>query len=440
MPLWFFANAFAVELIVSLFFFVVYRPRRNKFVLRVALGVTAYFLLVNLTALWMEKIADSVFSLGGLFFFLTALFLVFYVWFAYEIDFTGALYFVTAAYVVQHTGYSLAKIFRTLYAGVLNEWLELVIADFMVYIVLGGIIFFTIVHPRRRTFNENLHNRRALAFSLTSLVLCVLLNAWAESIYLEHPSPYMDELRFVCSEYSIVGCVSAIFLQFGFIRESRLASEKKILDQLLIAEKKQHELSRAAIEIINEKSHDLKHQIALLANIDDKKAREEYIEEVKKHVSVYDSDVMTGCPALDIILSEKELFCERNNIALSYLADGKRLAFMSSADIASLFGNALDNAIERSLREREDCRFISIAVRAQKGFVYIHMDNYCSRKVEFADGLPLSDKGDGRYHGFGAKSMRTIVEKYGGDMYMEVKENRFNTDIFFPLPEDCAGE
>ena len=40
------------------------------------------------------------------------------------------------------------------------------------------------------------------------------------------------------------------------------------------------------------------------------------------------------------------MLCRKHNIQMTIMADGKALEFMSTADIAALFGNALDNAIE----------------------------------------------------------------------------------------------
>lgn len=51
-----------------------------------------------------------------------------------------------------------------------------------------------------------------------------------------------------------------------------------------------------------------------------------------------------------VIHTEKSLLCERHKIRFTYMIDGEQLDFMDPVDIASLFGNALDNAIESVLR------------------------------------------------------------------------------------------
>ena len=54
----------------------------------------------------------------------------------------------------------------------------------------------------------------------------------------------------------------------------------------------------------------------------------------------------TGNEILDTILTEKSLICENSGIHINCVADGSLLAFMNPVDLYTLFGNALDNAIE----------------------------------------------------------------------------------------------
>lgn len=77
------------------------------------------------------------------------------------------------------------------------------------------------------------------------------------------------------------------------------------------------------------------------------------MDEIEKSVSLYDANVKTGNTVLDTILTEKSLLCYKKGIILSCVADGENIAFMEDADVYSLFGNALDNAIEAVLKLEE---------------------------------------------------------------------------------------
>lgn len=61
----------------------------------------------------------------------------------------------------------------------------------------------------------------------------------------------------------------------------------------------------------------------------------------------------------------------------------------------------------------------------------LHLENRCSHKPEFQNGLPVTDKKDKSRHGFGVKSIRYIAEKYNGELFMDAKCGKFCLDILF---------
>ena len=48
-------------------------------------------------------------------------------------------------------------------------------------------------------------------------------------------------------------------------------------------------------------------------------------------------------------------------------------------------------------------------------------------------GLPGTSNRDRTLHGFGVKSMVMIVEKYGGTISFDAKDQIFNLNILFPI-------
>ena len=116
------------------------------------------------------------------------------------------------------------------------------------------------------------------------------------------------------------------------------------------------------------------------------------------------------------------------------VADGSALGFMSEADVYSLFGNAVDNAIEAvgKLKD-EEMRTIDLSVKVSRAFLSVSISNYYADDVVFSDGLPMTTKQDKAYHGFGVKSMRRITEKYDGDLSMNAEDGVFTLNILFPL-------
>ena len=127
--------------------------------------------------------------------------------------------------------------------------------------------------------------------------------------------------------------------------------------------------------------------------------RTAHIEEIKKAVNIYGDIVKTGNEALDLVLTEKSLLCENKHISFNYIVNPESLSFLDELDIFSLFGNALDNAIEALEKEEEGKRIIRLNINQKNKFTTIHLENYCSRNIRFKDGLPLTSKDDTDYHG-----------------------------------------
>ena len=135
-------------------------------------------------------------------------------------------------------------------------------------------------------------------------------------------------------------------------------------------------------------------------------------------------------------MTEKKLQCEQENIELTYMIDGEKLNFLKETDIYSLFGNALDNAINsvRSLKCKEK-RIISLIVKETMGLVSIHIENYYQGDLDFKEGLPMTTKKDKNYHGFGMKSIRFLTEKYDGELSITADDDVFSLNIIFQNPK-----
>lgn len=232
-------------------------------------------------------------------------------------------------------------------------------------------------------------------------------------------------------------CVLTFALEYELLVNRHLQIEREAEARVHAERERQYELSRANIEAINIKCHDIKHQIRALAD-GGALASEETLADLAHEVEFYDSTVRTGNEALDTILTEKRLTCTNEGITLSCVADGAALGFMQDADIYSFFGNALDNAIE-AVRQLEDpsLRSISLVVRQVAGVASIHVENRYAREPETNEnGAPLTNKEDASNHGFGLRSMRLTMEGYGGTLATLIdRESRtFHVNAMVPLP------
>lgn len=232
-------------------------------------------------------------------------------------------------------------------------------------------------------------------------------------------------------------CITLLYLQSALFKKSSMRKELETIQLLWHQQKGQYQLSKETIELINHKCHDLKHQVQAIRAVKDEKERETYLEKMEKSVQIYSAIVRTGNEILDTILTEKSLICENSGIHINCVADGSLLAFMNPVDLYTLFGNALDNAIEavRKLESKEK-RVIDIMLYERQSFLMLQIVNPMCGEVKFEDGLPLTTKAKNGYHGYGMKSMLHTIQKYEGHLTTEVKNGCFYFNVMLPLERD----
>ena len=128
--------------------------------------------------------------------------------------------------------------------------------------------------------------------------------------------------------------------------------------------------------------------------------------------------------------------CYKNKVLFSCIADGEKISFMNDTDVYSLFGNALDNAMEATMKiADEQKRIIGLTMRMVGRMVTLNIHNSFEGNLMFENGLPKTTKKDEIFHGYGMKSIKMIVEKYDGNLTVAVKDGIFNLDILFPLKQ-----
>ncbi|MFV0520446.1 MAG: ATP-binding protein [Lachnospirales bacterium] len=186
-------------------------------------------------------------------------------------------------------------------------------------------------------------------------------------------------------------------------------------------------------ELIQQKLHDLKHQVYIIKSEENSAVRNNKIDSIIEELSNISVNIDTGNAVLDTILTTKNTYCIEQKIIFSCIADGKLLNFMEVTDICSIFGNAFDNAIEYVMKEEKiEKRLINLRLGVKQNFIIIRFENYCEKIPNFEDGLPVTTKKDKVNHGYGLKSIKYIAEKYDGSMAVSYKDNWFTVNILIP--------
>ena len=360
----------------------------------------------------------------------------------YQIKILDALDITTTGYIVQNLCSQFVQIlFRKDTVRMMNQaiyaaadkkevMLRVLIGTFKsfpIMLVCYLILYIPFQNKTNRTNYTEATRRKLLYISLLAL-LCVLF----VSSYRDTHAAESFALMLASRLLSMLCCLLLLIMKTGILQLNSVEQETDTLKRLRVAEREQYEQKKETVELINIKCHDLKHLIDRMGKQGMAPAQSE-LNEMKKLIRIYDSSVKTGNETLDVILTERSLYCEKYGIRLSCIADGSRLSFMSVTDIGSLFGNALENAIQAVQKlDNPDDRIISLKVEEKGGMLLIRVENSYAETLEFDGELPKTTKEDNGYHGFGLKSIRMVAERYGGVMRIQAGE-QFVLTVLIPM-------
>lgn len=428
----FVAHGFVLELVLAAWVYCHYYERRENFAIRAAAAIG--LMLLN-SVLWhhlsgiIPSKAWAISAMG------IAKYLLFFligygsIQLCMRCEKSEAMFCMTCALATQHLSYVLYDDVLAL-SGWAYDSVQAVAIISAVMLLVYLAAYYLFVRKMKQHPELSFQNRENLIVGGLLILFTIVIKFIMEP-YLSARS--MTKLYVLVSIYDVVCCVLALMLERGLFRNQALTDEKNFLTQLVHMQEEQYRTSKANVEMVNIKCHDMKHQISHITSTTDPDA----IRELEQIISVYDSSLQTGNEILDVCLMEKKLLCEKNSIKLDCIANGQCLSFMQPSDLFSLFGNALDNAMEAVCKlDDVEKSIIFVSVKEELGMAIIHVENNYTGELIMADGIPRTSKDDEFYHGYGVKSIRMVVEKYDGNMALLPQNGIFNLNITIPVPEE----
>lgn len=420
--------SFTIALIIGAVLVGYNMPRRRYFILRViiCLGVIAAFAFVwewFYSFIKQLDIGRWGFYIGFSKFFLQYLMVTFSMWICFNCNFFAALFCGTAAYCMEHITQRSYTILATF---ALSNVPFAVNALIRTSITTAVYLFVYLIVIRKHKFSLSgivVDNKIQIVSSAIVISVVVILNA-----LVGRPANNIELSRTALNLITISCAFLALMLEFNVLFSKKRQNEVDELQHMLHEKSEQYEKEKANIEQINIKVHDLKHQIATL----DGKIDKAELKEIAKTIDIYNSFIQTGNEAIDTIITQKSLHCQKHNIRLTCLLDGKVFNFIPPHELYALFGNAIENAINAVENLDIEKRVISIVETRHGSFITVRITNYFDGKIRFAEGLPVTQK-NREYHGFGMKSMRLLAEKYGGKVDAQIRKDLFMLAICLPM-------
>lgn len=305
------------------------------------------------------------------------------------------------------------------------------------YVILSNLIFLAILFMLYHLFKNQLFVLKTRDAFLSLIIPIASIVASTLTFFAASNSQISNSSRV------ILGLVSIIILSFTFLNFYMVKSISKnyALQNENIVISKEKELYRLEIEnfekYINDISaikHDIKNQLFCIESlIDEHKYSEaaKMCSDINTEINSVGHIYKTGNVYLDAILNTVHAKAKKTGINLSVNCN-TNLSFVQGDDLSILIGNLVDNAIEALANEIY--KELKISIFQKGGYAILNVKNFCSRSVLQTNPNLVSNKPDSNNHGYGLKSVRKIVGKYGGDIAFYEQDNYFYVSIVLEMP------
>lgn len=134
---------------------------------------------------------------------------------------------------------------------------------------------------------------------------------------------------------------------------------------------------------------------------------------------------------LNTILEERVLKAQKNGIALSIFVEAfLNVDFISGADMISMFGNLLDNALEAAAQCESSNRNVDVKMfMGNRYTLVLYIKNSFTVPAKREGDRYLTTKKEKELHGLGIGIVNRLAEKYGGNLLLEDKGKNYITTL-----------
>lgn len=260
-------------------------------------------------------------------------------------------------------------------------------------------------------------------FTICSL-LCIILNNSTEK---NMQSVYV---------FFAVGLVAMNFIIINLMQDI-LKKEEQIRAYMLINhnQKNQIDAYRDMKEVYDrqrKKMHDYKNQLGTIQTLikgKDIKSALIFTEKLTESISVDMSAINTNHPVVNAVLNQKYYSAQEKKISMILKVGDLHEIRLKEEEIVILLANLIDNAIREceKVLEKKDKAVIRLKLVCENGKLILSIRNPVIDKVRIIDDTVQKKGSDSQ--GIGLLNVKTVVNKYEGDMALSCDEKEFKVVV-----------
>lgn len=255
------------------------------------------------------------------------------------------------------------------------------------------------------------------------------------------------ELTYKVEYVTIVSIIAALGLlylnntMFGLL-EKVYSYEKNERESALARQQIEHELN--SIRVLSETFsnqraflHDYKEHLGalnLLISNEDFSSAKRLIDSLYDNMPICLYRFRTNNKIVDIILNQKYIEAEKENISLDIRASDLSALNIEPCYLITILSNAINNAVEACENLTSDIKkIISIKLIIENNIFIFSVINPVNRDVSINENRIQSTKSDHLVHGFGLKNISSALSKCNGDYELGCNGKKFQFTAFIRL-------
>ena len=373
----------------------------------------------------------------------------------YMMAFTGLFFVIAPLY-----GFALSAVpFRWRRVLTVVFYIEVLLPALALFLQLASLIMmmqsmylFHVLHPAALALlvtalvYESVHERNVRARWLLVPVSALFASAALEVLN------YYVFRQFELSTLFLGGTCIFLLLMLGLTgailrKDARMkqdyerqAHERELLELRLAAEKERHDMMLAEDRRLSGLRHDMKHHISLVSGL----IEEGRLERVKEYLATLTNMIASTQPAhyaenlaVNAIAAHYAALAETQGIAVTIdLVVPEHAGRLTDAELASVFGNLLENAIEacgRGRIEPPSKPFLELKARVIDGRLVIVLDNSSAESPARDGDRFLSAKRKNNAPGLGLPSIEAIAANHNGRTTFDCDGRLFHSSVILEL-------
>ena len=233
---------------------------------------------------------------------------------------------------------------------------------------------------------------------------------------------------------SLFGIFLLLYEMYRVAKEFTRSSQLDRENQLLAVESRRYMELRSYLEQTRHLRHDFRQHLHVISGL----TEAGQLDELKSYLSQYESELSDARPtlcvnaAVDALAGHYDYEARRQGIQIEWKLELPKLLPLPEADLCTILGNLLENALHASQKLPPEERQIKVLARMlSPAMMGLMVENRYDGVLKKQGGVLHSTKHDGQ--GIGLVSVETAVHRYHGNLTVETGGNVFRANVLLNL-------